>query len=116
MPISLTERANEGSTYVVQVDFVDEEGTATTPVTCQWTLFDGSLNVINNRNDVALTPDTTMYIVLHGDDLALTSEADNVRYLHVEATYNSNLGVGLEYEEELVFSIDPLKDVPDATA
>ena len=83
------EDAKDRSSYVVQLDFTDEEGNAVVPVSATWTLTDGT-NVINNQEDVVIgSLASTVYIALSGDDLAYT-DGDH-RVLVVEGTYLSSL-------------------------
>lgn len=88
---TLTEIALEESTYVVTVDFVDQEGTAVTPNAASWTLTDGEGTIINGREDEAIeTPSSTETIVLSGADLALQNDQNReFRVLQIRATYDS---------------------------
>jgi hypothetical protein len=98
MPIKLS-AANEKSSYFVTVSFTDEEGQAVTPDTLIWTLTDSNGNVVNDREDVEITPDTSVTIVLSGDDLPHAPYPGSL-YLLVEATYTSSLGSDLPLVDE----------------
>jgi hypothetical protein len=98
-------KADNGSTYILKVDFTDADGTAVTPNTVVWSLTDVNGNIINGRDDVELTPDTTVYIVMSGDDLLL--EDGDERRCTVDAVYNSTTyGNNLPLVEQAIFEID----------
>ena len=106
----------------VQVDFKDDDGVAVIPnaSTIQWTLTNKSNRgttptVINSREQVAIASAATIYIVLEGDDLALTAdevtanEAFVERILTVEYQYNSTtLGNNLKDNAQYIFTIENL--------
>ena len=73
MPTTIATKAVEGSTYVVTAAFTDEDGDTVVPATVTWTLTDISGNVVNNREDVALTPAISVDIVMYGDDLKIST-------------------------------------------
>uniref|UniRef100_A0A6M3J3J1 Uncharacterized protein n=1 Tax=viral metagenome TaxID=1070528 RepID=A0A6M3J3J1_9ZZZZ len=110
MPVQITtDKAVEQSTFVIQCDFTDEDGNAVAPVTLTWTLTDSDGTVINSRTAVAVSsPTSTEYIVLSGDDLALTGTAQEARYLLLEGTYDSTYGTGLPIRESVEFAIENL--------
>ena len=101
--------AVEKSTYIVTMNFQDENEESVTPTAATWTLTDESGNVINSRDDVALSGlAAEMEVVLSGDDLALAdgfSGNAEKRIFTVEATYNSDLGVGLPLRDQLEFPV-----------
>lgn len=109
MATQLTSVAIEGSTFVVQVSFTNEDEDAVTPSAITWTLTDGSGAVVNSRSDVSVvTPASTINIVLSGDDLAVTGYTGQERILTVEATYTSALGSGLPLKAAARFIVEDL--------
>tara|TARA_Y100000593_G_C4294458_1_gene329893 strand:- start:1007 stop:1354 length:348 start_codon:yes stop_codon:yes gene_type:complete len=110
----LSEFANEGSTFVVNVVLDDENGSVITPASMTWGLFDNEGNVINSRSSVAVsTPGLSTDIVLSGDDLSLNGSTSLrvERVLRVNATYNpadSSLGTGLPIKQEFHFFVHNL--------
>lgn len=113
MAITLALHAVEGSTYVVNAAFEDENGTATVPTAITWTLMDEAGAVVNDRENVVVTvPAASIDIVLSGDDLELDSYVGSKRSLTVEATYNSDLGAGLPLKAECLFPIDAIQGHP----
>jgi len=111
MTIVLPTKAKEGSTYIVTVSFKDEDGEAETPTAITWTLTDSDGTVINSREDVSVSPASTINIVLSGDDLQIVSEnvsSPTRRVLTIEAVYNSTLGNNLPLKEQIEFNIDNL--------
>lgn len=112
MPTTLEITAVEKSTLVVTVSFTDHSGAAATPTAMAWTLTDGAGAVVNGRSAVAISPlASTVYIVLHGDDLALPDPGDPVRRITLQGTYDSSLGAGFELKDQATFSIEDLKGV-----
>lgn len=110
---TLTTRAKENSTYVITVTFTDEDGDAVVPTSITWSLTDKSGNVINDREDVAVAvPASSVDVVLSGADLAVGTATAVQRYFLVEATYNSDLGTGLPLNDECIFLLDGLVEVP----
>jgi len=113
MITEIATHATEKSTYSVTVSFTDEAGDAVTPNSITWTLTDKDGTVINSRQDVSVTPATSVTITLSGDDLALQSGEVGgvVRVLTISATYDSDLGSNLPLKSEARFIVDDLKSV-----
>lgn len=113
--IRITERAVELSTIAFNVQFFDEDKppNAVTPVTLKWTLTDADGEVINEREDIVPGEWTTeVDIVLTGDDLPVGDEDAVSLFVLVEATYNSNLGIGLNLNEQIRFYVDGVLALP----
>jgi len=109
MTTRLTVVPTESSTYVVQVVFTNEDGTAVVPSAITWSLTDKLGAAVNSRTDVAVgSPASTIKIVLSGLDLALSGYAGPERILTVEATYTSALGAGLPLKGAAWFVVEPL--------
>ena len=109
--ITLTEDAVERSTLVLSVSFLDEADEDVTPLTIAWTLTDRYGVVVNSRQAVAVTPATSVTIVLTGADLALLGEMDGgVRLLLVTATYSGHGGT-INLREEIEFTVRSLAGV-----
>jgi hypothetical protein len=105
--ITLAAKPNEGSAYIITVDFLDINGDPFTPLTCLWSLTDMNGAVINSRSKVAITVvGTSTTIVLSGLDLkyAIGTSA-GLRVFTVEGTYNSVYGNNLPFREEAQFEI-----------
>ena len=102
--------ATEQSTYVIAVSFLDTAGNAVTPKLASWTLKDESKAVVNSRLAVNLpVVGNAAAIVLTGADLALPDESAPLRYLLIEALYDSVLyGNDLNLREEARFTISNL--------
>jgi hypothetical protein len=103
------EFAVEKSTYIVTMNFIDENDEAVAPASATWSLTDEAGNIINSREDVVLSGlAEEMSVVLSGDDLGLAagfSGNAEKRIFTVEATYNSDLGVGLPLRDQLEFPV-----------
>ena len=86
--------------------FIDEDGDAIMPELVLWTLSDIDGTVINSREDVSITPDTIVYIVLSDDDLVVSGSRSRV--VTVKATYNSTYGSSLTLKAAATFDIENL--------
>jgi len=91
--------------------FEDETETVSTPKSATWTLTDAAGNVVNGRNDVSITPASTITVLLSGDDLAVPAGDDGRRALLLEWIYDSSLGSDLPGKEVVYFTITPLGGV-----
>lgn len=112
MAITVLQNAREESTYVLSIDFLNENSSPVTPTSATWTLSDINGNIINGRVDVNISPlSTTVDIPLTGDDLAISDPVSLVRRFTVEALYDSTLGNGLKLNDEVEFSVDDLVNV-----
>lgn len=107
---TLTREAVEKSTYAIEVEFKNEDGEYTTPNELTWSLTDGDGNVINSRNQFAVTPFSSGEFVLTGNDLLIQdSEASPAeRRFLIEGTYDSTRGNNLPIREECVFYVRDL--------
>lgn len=103
--------AVEKSTYVVDLSFTDEDGTAVVPDTITWSIRDNAGNIVNSRDAVSATPASTVTIVLSGDDLAYDAYTKTARTLTIEATYTSTAGAGLPLKDEHTIPIRGLVGV-----
>lgn len=115
MPTTLTTQAVERSTFAITASFTDETGAAVVPNSgLTWSLLkkvDGVETVVNSRNAVAITSAASVTIVLHGDDLALVAGEPKTRWVLVQGTYTSTLGIDLEIKEQVRFTIADLVGV-----
>jgi len=117
MSLILSTHADEKSTFVITASFTDEDGNAVTPDSVTWTLTKSDGSIVNSRKDVEETPDTSINIVLSGNDLALDEDetsdyvADGysgLRILTVNAVYDSDYGLNLPLKQSIKFIIDNL--------
>ena len=113
MTTAISTHAKESSTLVLTVAFTDETGHAVTPTSITWSLTNSKEEIINSRDDVSISPSSSVSIVLTGDDLQMTSteRISGKRWVTVKAIYNSTYGTGLHMKDSVVFYIDNLKDV-----
>lgn len=113
MSIEITTHAIEKSTFVITAAFTDAAGSAVTPNTIVYTLTDINGTVINSKSSVSVTPDTSVDIVLSGDDLAMQSGESVIaeRLLTIEAVYDSTEGTNMPLNAEVHFYIDDLKNI-----
>ena len=99
--------AIEKSTYVITAAFKDSAGADVVPNSVVWTLTNSNGAVVNEREDVPITPASTVNVVLSGDDLALEDHGPR-RILTVLALYDSPYGDDLPMRARAVFNIDDL--------
>lgn len=110
MPTTLTTRAIDKSTYVINCAFTDEAGAAVIPDSITWTLTDDAGTVINSRSAVAVAPPAaSIDIVLSGNDLKYSDGAPRV--LTINAVYDSTLGSNLPLKDSVRFMVSDLISV-----
>ena len=116
MAITVLNNANEQSTYIVLIQFVDEAGNTVVPVTAKWSLRDNSGAIVNGRSAVSIISlATTISIILSTADTSYLANTKISRILTVEAIYNSSTyGNGLQLNDECVFVIQPLTGITNA--
>lgn len=116
MSTKLKEKAMEGSTYGIQADFVVVLPDGDTPVVPNsplvWDLVDDHGVIVNNKKDQALTPASSVYIVLSGNDLALPDGQPVERFVIIRGTFNSVFGNDLPLVDEVSFQIKNLVGEP----
>ncbi len=102
----------------LNLDAETEAAAGTTPVTVYWSLTDrDGLNYINDRQDVDATAERAnpMDFVLTGDDLQILPGETGQRYTDrrfaLAATYNSNIGAGLNLTGACAFLVENLAAV-----
>lgn len=85
---------NRLSSLVLQIQVTGDTGDVVTPVVLSWTLVNPAGETVNGRNNVTISPNTTMYIALNGDDLPYYEEPLVLTltgtYLSVHGTLNIN--------------------------
>lgn len=95
MPTKLPLRAIRKSTYIINFIPKDENGDVITPDSVTYTLMDKHETVINSLEDVVVTPDTSMDVILSGDDLDFQASEkgtyEALRHFTVTAQYDSSL-------------------------
>ena len=105
MKIISSPTAKNASTYIVIADFTDEAGTAVTPTSVKYSLTDSNGKIINSKDDIVVSPDSSISIVLSGDDLLVTDGL--IRLVTIEAVYNSaTYGADLPLSDQGKFTID----------
>jgi hypothetical protein len=102
---------NEGSSAVFTITFTDDNDTPVTPETSYWQLMkkDGTVVDPHSFTNGSFTGNV---VTIPGSSLILDSTADIVRIFAVKGTYNSNLGSGLAFSEEVEFNIRNLYSQP----
>lgn len=114
MPTKLSQKAVEGSTFTIVVEFNERlpDGTRTPIVPNSglvWRLSDRYGNVINERLDVPIDPPAqSVMITLSGNDLKTFSGKNTRRFVTIEGTYNGVAGNNLPLVEETSFQIENL--------
>ena len=108
--MKLSTNAKRKSTYIITVDFSDDDSNAVAPTSATWTLMDRSGNVINDRSDVAISPlSSSNDIVLSGDDLDISGNG-TTRKLRIDAIYDSDAGTDLPLRDQVEFTIDDITE------
>ncbi|MCK5604786.1 hypothetical protein KAR91_23050 [Candidatus Pacearchaeota archaeon] len=118
MSQKLSEKAKEGSTFAIRVDFTvkanpdDDAGTPFTPNSgLIWSLKDQNGDPVNGKTDMPIGSAESITIVLSGADLALVGGAVR-RFVTIEGTFNGVLGDNLPLVDEVSFQIENLVGMP----
>ena len=118
MPTKLSEKAVEGSTFGIKADFIVKLPEGDTPVVpnspLTWDLRDKDGTIVNSKEDEPLTPATSVYVILSGNDLALSDNHPVERFVTIKGTFNSILGNDLPLIDEVSFQIKNLVGEPQA--
>lgn len=116
MTLVLDTFAVQNGTLAVEVAFTDENGHAIVPNEgLTWTLTDLSGAVVNNRQNVYVSPGATTTIVLSGNDLALQGNYSAERLLTITGTYNGSAGNGYPLYEQCQFTVTRLTTAASVT-
>ena len=106
MPTRLTTLADERGTYIVKVDFEDEDGNGVIPDSIKYTLTDPKGAIINSLSSVAVgTPATSVNIELTSDDLAVLNRRNTRRKLLIHAVADLQIGSNRDIYGECEFEI-----------
>ena len=101
--------AIEQSSYLITLDVYDEENQPVIPKTGVWSLTDSAGAVINERDQVVISSlAETMYVLLKGDDLALSAGftgTSEQRHFLFQGTYDSAHGSDNPLVDELIFPV-----------
>jgi len=109
----LTTTPNEGAAILITVEFKDFDNVLFTPKTLVWSLTTSKGVLVNNRDGVVETPNSSSHdFLLSGDDL-LFIEDKGKRIFTVEGTFDSAYGNDLPFRDEASFVckntiLDPL--------
>ena len=110
MPTTLTIKAEEESTYTIQVSFKDEDGNSVVPNSIYWKLTDSDGTTLNSRNYESVAVASVVNITLEGDDLSVVASrgSNKKRVLTVWGKYDSDLGYDLAYADSCKFFVKDL--------
>jgi len=110
MPIHIQEKAVEGSSFEVSIDWVDENGDSVVPSAMAWTLMDPDGNIINGQDaNVIGVPAANEVLLLEGADLMAGGNSPVIRYVYFAGTYTSIVhGAGKSLKDIVSFHIVPV--------
>lgn len=98
---------SEEETKPVPVSFFDEDDAALTPTAVSWSLYDELGAVVNDEEDIAISPAASVVIVVPAADHSASSTAAR-RSLVVEATYSTTYGTSLKMVQEFGYRVIPV--------
>lgn len=104
--------AEEQGTYVLDLEFKDEDDEPVVPTSINWSLTTLDGEVVNSRSEVDLSPPASeVNVVLSGDDLQLLTHKSSFswRLFTVKALYNSDLAPGLSINKAVRFKVRNLR-------
>lgn len=111
MPVTteLKTIAADRGTIVISGAFFDEDGAPVTPNSAAWTLVNGSGVVVNEREDVALSPSQTFGVTLTDADLRVADGRQRV--FVVDYRYDSDAGNDLRNTAQARFLVEDVMHV-----
>ena len=106
----------EGSSATYKIKFFDEKSTLenlipVTPSSITWSLYDENHNIVNNEEDINVTPAEVIYITLEGLDFIVV-DSKNLRFLVVKAIYSSDHQANLPLIQEFQITITDFVGMP----
>ena len=106
--ISISDKPKENGSAIVTIGpFKDENSDTVTPSSIRWSLCTPQGSIVNSREHVSVTPpDSTITLLLEGDDLAVGTYGTLKRRILVRALYNSTLGDNIPLIEQAEFEIE----------
>ena len=123
-PVEILElAASENGTYPIDdIQFLDETDTARVPNTdtVKWCLTDKLGNVINGKEDEPLASALSMIVLMSGDDLEVSGEADKTftrkgaiikqyqRNVAVRGEIDSDIGNDLPVTKQFIFFVEEI--------
>jgi len=100
----------EESSCGIEFSFFDtDEITPVTPISLSYSLVNRDGEVINNLENIPLTPAEKVVIKLSGQDLVLPENGESQRYLVIRGTYNSNQLEISDLHTQHEFTLKPIK-------
>lgn len=101
-----TQPVRKNSSAVVEVVFKDENKVISVPNSVTWSLTKEDGTEINSRTNVSVTPgQTSTRILLQGNDLQLFANDSGLRYMIINATYNSVDGLNIPWKATISFYV-----------
>lgn len=99
MPGRLGLSSEENGSYVVTAAFTDEDGDAVIPNAITYSLLLNNGQIINSRDEVSVTPASSVEILVYGDDLQYIGDVTML----IEWTYDSSLGNNIPGKDEITW-------------
>lgn len=105
--VYLTTPAVEGSTFTIPFSILDDNGNTVVPTMAQWTLWDSTGMLVNNRIDQSVPVlAASMEIALAPQDLVVGPVDSGYRIVTVEGRYPAASGPDKDFRSEIVFSVE----------
>jgi hypothetical protein len=105
--MSLT-AAKDGNTYIIDYAFKNENGSAVTCISGNWSLRDNNGLIVNSRSAVSILASSAGSIVLTPADLVYEANSSTFRTFTIKAIYDSEYGSACSIAEEASFDITNL--------
>jgi hypothetical protein len=103
--MSYLKRIIDGSSKLIEISFYDEVKNLTVPVSISWTLKNENNEIINEKDNISITPDNIIYLEISGED---NKRVDGLeRYVYINSEYNSSkIDSILNLNKVIKYSID----------
>ena len=109
MTTNLRKAAQDTGTYFLFISLYDELDQLVTPTHLNWTLRNELGEIVNDRENVIVTPASQIVVVLQDNDLRRVD--GSVRVVVVDGRYDSTYGSYLHLIDSALFQINDIDGV-----
>ena len=116
--LRIVTKVKERSEITFRLTFAQGDGSELVPKSIKWSLSTDDGTIVNSRRDETIaTPAAVVDVKLWGDDTALIDGIESVtRAFTVRALFDDGTDIDVELNNEVLFDIDPIINVPTPAA
>ena len=102
---NITTEVLNGKAKIFTLAFTDDTGTTVVPDSATYSLLNGDGDAVDSLSDQALTPATTITVVISGTANSLLTDTSRKRVFKVDWVYTSDAGSGIKAGDFAVYYI-----------